>query len=75
MQYADKLAEILGEEIFSVFSFDVRKYSKERILIYAVIFGVSYEEIAKTTHSNIGTVKSRIARGRIKLQEALKNYI
>ena len=51
MQYADKLAEILGEEIFSVFSFDVRKYSKERILIYAVIFGVSYEEIAKVIDS------------------------
>ena len=39
------------EEIFSVFSFDVRKYSKERILIYAVIFGVSYEEIAKVIDS------------------------
>lgn len=37
--------------------------------------GLSYEEIAKNTHSSIGTVKSRISRGRIKLQEALKNYI
>ena len=37
--------------------------------------GLSYEEIAKTTNSNVGTVKSRISRARIKLQDALKNYI
>lgn len=37
--------------------------------------GLSYDEIAKTTNSSLGTVKSRISRARIKLQEALKNYI
>lgn len=37
--------------------------------------GLSYEEIANYTQTSIGTVKSRISRARIKLQDVLKNYI
>lgn len=37
--------------------------------------GFSYDEIAKSTNTNVGTVKSRIARARIKLKENLKTYI
>ena len=47
---------------------------KEIILLYD-IYELSYEEISKKINSPIGTVKSRIARARVKLQDGLKHYI
>ena len=37
--------------------------------------GLSYEDISKITNTALGTVKSRISRARIKLQEELKEFI
>lgn len=37
--------------------------------------GLSYEDIAKITNSALGTVKSRISRARLKLQNELKEFI
>lgn len=45
------------------------------VIVLRELQGLSYEEIAAATHSSIGTVKSRIARARGKLQEDLKAYI
>lgn len=43
-------------------------------VIYADIEGLSYEEIADATRTNIGTVRSRLHRGRRLLRDKLKKY-
>ena len=45
------------------------------VIVLRELQGLTYEEIADITKTNIGTVKSRIARARSKMQEYLKPYL
>ena len=44
-------------------------------IVLREIQGLPYEEIAEITGVSLGTVKSRIARARLKLQSTLQNYL
>ena len=44
-------------------------------IVLREIQGLPYEEIAEMTGVSLGTVKSRIARARLKLQSTLQNYL
>ena len=67
----------LGDELSDVIENSIHKLPDAfRLAIVLREFqGLSYEEIAEITKTNVGTVKSRIARARSKLQEDLKSYI
>ena len=66
-------------------SSELEKIIKEQILNLPAPFriaivlrelqGLTYEEISNVTNVSVGTLKSRISRARIKLQDSLRTYI
>ena len=48
---------------------------QKRVVVLRDIQGLSYDEIADISGLNLGTVKSRLARGRLELRNKLKGRI
>lgn len=69
--------KVLNSEINGVISNAMLKLPEQfrTAIVLREVEGLSYEEIAILTKTEMGTVKSRIARARSKLQELLKPYL
>jgi len=45
------------------------------VIVLRELQGLTYEEIAETTKTSVGTVKSRLSRARARLQDEIKPYL
>ena len=71
------LERCLSNELDSVIKHEMQQlpdYFRVPIVLRE-LQGLTYDEIAKITNTNVGTVKSRIARARSRLKDSLKEYI
>jgi RNA polymerase sigma-70 factor (ECF subfamily) len=50
-------------------------FDQRTAVVLSDLHGLSYDEIAEATSVSLGTVKSRIARGRAKLRELLRSMV
>lgn len=71
------MEKVMSQELDKLIKTEIQNLPEHfRIaIILRELQGLSYEEIAAATQTNVGTVKSRIARARYKLQDGLKHYI
>lgn len=69
--------KILNQELSEVIRDAMSKLPEQfrTAIVLREVEGLSYEEIAILTKTEMGTVKSRIARARSKLQEMLQPYL
>jgi RNA polymerase sigma-70 factor (ECF subfamily) len=63
-----ELAEELREGLSSITP------EQRLVVILCDVEGLSYEEIAKITGYSLGTVKSRLSRGRAQLRDYLRRH-
>lgn len=68
---------MLRKELFETIRQAIKELPEQfrTAIVLRELKGLTYEEIAELTNSEMGTVKSRIARARNKIQEILNPYL
>lgn len=73
----EPIENCINSELITVIKNSILKLPEQYKLaiIMREFEGLTYDEIAKITKTNVGTVKSRIARARCQLKEYIKPYM
>lgn len=58
--YLDELIGLLGQEIAEYFEYDINYYTNHKLLIYALIFDVSFKDIANAFGLNIDQIRKMV---------------
>jgi RNA polymerase sigma factor (sigma-70 family) len=68
-----RIAEATRSELYRHLERALRKLPPDQrtAVVLCDVYGMDYNEVAAMTHSALGTVKSRIHRGRLRLRELL----
>ncbi|MEI7475117.1 MAG: sigma-70 family RNA polymerase sigma factor [bacterium] len=69
--------DVLGSELDTKIRQSIKNLPEQFkiVIVLRELQGLSYEEISRLTNTNIGTVKSRLARARAKLQDEIRPYL
>ncbi|CAN5257004.1 sigma-70 family RNA polymerase sigma factor [soil metagenome] len=73
---ADPLAEATKRELYRRLEVALRRLPEHQrtAVVLCDVYGMDYAEVASMTQSALGTVKSRIHRGRLRLRELLADH-
>ena len=76
MAAVNPVAEAARTELYHQLEIALRKLPEDQriAIVLCDVYGMDYNEVAATTASALGTVKSRIHRGRLRLRELLAEH-
>ena len=76
MAAVNPVAEAARTELYHYLEIALRKLPEDQrtAIVLCDVYGMDYNEVAATTASALGTVKSRIHRGRLRLRELLAEH-
>lgn len=73
--HMDDIIKIFGKETMDCFPYDIQDYTNHRLLVYMLVFGVGYKQVAQAFHLNINQIRMLVFSKRKKFIIQYKDEI